>query len=68
MECKKAIYKKREVDLTATMDQLAVSEQVFLPSTIIRSSEQVRAAASRMPSGKFKVNAIDGGLLITRAE
>lgn len=71
MEYKKAIYKKREVDLKATMESLGVNEAVYLAYNPQLRIGAIRTAASRKSAEgpeKFSVTETVNGTIITRTE
>ena len=71
MDYKKAIYKEREVDLTATMQSLDVNEAVFLPYRPELRLNAIRCAASRQgkkDGRRYKVSDVINGTIITRVE
>ncbi len=67
MEFKQAIYKDREVDLTATVEQLDLHEAVEIPFNQHQRISAIRTAISRLNNRgplRFKVaDAIDHAII-----
>ena len=69
MNYKKAIYKEREVDLTATVEQLDVHEAVKLPVSPQFRISAIRTAISRINNrgeARFSVSETINYAVITR--